>query len=88
MVRFLVSCFFYVAVARWGYAEVALSFPSALPTINGALQVFQIPTHDRWSRGAIHTFIDRAGDYLSKAEEALDTVNESLAQRHPDSANS
>lgn len=46
--RFLFVMLFSVVVARWGYAEIELNFPSAIPMIDKTLEMVAIPTHDQW----------------------------------------
>lgn len=48
MLRPLLSMFFWVVVARWGYAEIKLNLPGLVPFIDHSLQQIQIPTHDKW----------------------------------------
>ncbi len=47
--RYLLSMFIWVVIARWGYAELTLMAPEAIPAIDSALEVVQIPTHDKWA---------------------------------------
>ena len=60
MTRFLLACIFYSTVAQWGYNEVALVFPSAVPYINQAMRKVQIPTHNYWSKEAVERYVDNA----------------------------
>jgi len=46
--RFLFVMLFSVVVAQWGYAEIELNFPSAIPMIDKTLEMIAIPTHDQW----------------------------------------
>lgn len=50
LTRIVLSCCFWVIAARWIYAEVQILLPSAIPTIDYALEHIQIPTHDKWPK--------------------------------------
>lgn len=47
--RYLFSMFLWVVIARWGYAELSLMVPEAIPAIDSALEVVKIPTHNEWA---------------------------------------
>ena len=45
MIRFLFTCLFYTTLARWGYAELTLLIPEAMPYVNQSLKRFRfLPT--------------------------------------------
>lgn len=74
MIRFLFACLFYTTIARWGYAEMSLMFPSAMPYINQVLAEVQIPTHVSWSRESMHEYVDSISEKLGEAEEAIQDI--------------
>ena len=76
MTRFLLACIFYSTVAQWGYNEVALVFPSAVPYINQAMRKVQIPTHNYWSKEAVERYVDNAASYIEEAKGAVDDIKE------------
>lgn len=57
MLKLLFKLFFWVVVARWGYAEIQLSAPALVPYVDYTLTVVQIPTHDRWPKESIKAAI-------------------------------
>lgn len=61
MIKFIFTMIFYVAVARWIYAEVRLVTPNVMPAIDRVLTVAQIPTHDKWDPELTEQLLTLAG---------------------------
>ena len=66
----------YSMIAHWGYNEVALMFPSAVPYLNEAITKIQIPTHNRWSRESVSSLVENATDYLDEAKDAVQDIKD------------
>lgn len=67
MVRFTLSMLFYVLVAKWGYNEVGVIYPDALPLIDASLEKISIPTHDQWSKDTVHEWVGRVAETVDEA---------------------
>jgi hypothetical protein len=76
MIRFVLACIFYSSVAQWGYNEVALVFPSAIPYVNEAVRKVQIPTHNTWSKAAVERYVENASSYFEQAKDAVEDIKE------------
>ena len=76
--------FFWVVVARWGYAEVKLGLPDLIPSIDYALEQIQIPTHDHWPpKAEILAYANRLLDSLSEAPQQQPQVQAAAAGVQP-----
>jgi len=69
--RFLFVMLFSVVVARWGYAEIELNFPSALPMVDKTLEMVAIPTHDQWGDSKLAEALAILRDSQGSAENKL-----------------
>lgn len=76
MTRFLLTCMFYTTIARWGYSEIALMFPSAMPLVNKVVNAVQIPTHNKWSSEKVQGYVDEAEYALKDAGASIDDIKE------------
>ncbi len=72
---------FYTTIARWGYAEISLMFPSAMPYINQSLHTIQIPTHNKWSKDEMHGYIEQAGEAFETAAQAVEDIQDFVEER-------
>lgn len=81
MLRFIFACVFYTTIARWGYAEISLMFPSAIPYINKSLHSIQIPTHNNWSRDSAHGYMEQASDAFETAAVAIEDIQAFVEDR-------
>lgn len=61
MIKFIFTMIFYVAVARWIYAEVRLVTPQVMPAIDKVITLAQIPTHDKWDPKLTEQLLTLAG---------------------------
>jgi len=50
--RIVFSLCLWVVVARWGYSEMKILCPDAIPAVDYVLEHVQIPTHDKWPKEA------------------------------------
>ncbi|MCB0330112.1 MAG: hypothetical protein KDD70_10620 [Bdellovibrionales bacterium] len=50
MLRCIVSLVFWIAVARWSYAEIELNAPQYIPLVDSLLERITPTTHDKWPR--------------------------------------
>ena len=64
MTRFVFSIACSVILARWMYAEIAMTVPGMIPVIDYSVERLSIPTHDKWSK---EPFVDA----LSAVEEIV-----------------
>ena len=71
---------FYVAVARWIYAEVRLVTPQVMPAIDSVLTIAQIPTHDKWDPELTNQLLTLAGIQQPNAKGAKVRAIESEAE--------
>lgn len=83
--RILFSLFFWVMVARWGYAELQLSLPGLIPYVDRAVQAMTIPTHDQWADSTIVKTLASLQGSEEKAEVALASVLPSTKTEEHDS---
>jgi hypothetical protein len=74
MTRFILACIFYSSVAQWGYNEVALIFPDAIPLLNQAIHKVQIPTHNTWSRSGVEYYVNHAANYIDQVKDAVEDM--------------
>ncbi len=80
MFRFLIACLFYTTVARWGYNEIAMVFPSAVPLIDKAIETIEIPTHDTWSRAALNNYVQDARYALIEARDTIHDIKDAIRE--------
>ena len=76
MIRFVITCLFYTTIARWGYNEIALVFPDAVPYLNEAAHKIQIPTHNNWSRELVASYVENATEVVTEATDAVQDIKE------------
>ncbi len=81
MIRFLFTCMFYTTIARWGYAELTILLPQAVPFVNETLAKIQIPTHDTWSREKIHEYAYTAETTVEKVTVAVKGFQDFIEDR-------
>ena len=48
LIRCILSCLFWVTVARWGYLELNIFYPDAIPLVDSIVEQLTPPTHDMW----------------------------------------
>jgi len=83
--RFLFVMLFSVVIARWGYAEIELNFPSAIPMIDKTLEMVAIPTHDQWGDSklaeALAILRENQGSAENKLMAKITPTEESLDKK-------
>lgn len=85
MIRLIFRFALTIVVARWMYAEVQLSYPDMIPSIDSALELVQIPTHDKWDQeklGALAQAVEGLANVkTAKAETGKVILAQTLATR-------
>jgi hypothetical protein len=66
MIRFGISFVAWMVFGNWVYDEVKVSFPSAVPTIDSAMEAIAIPTHDQWDKKKLVSAVNEVGSALNK----------------------
>lgn len=80
MIKFIFTMIFYVAVARWIYAEVRLVTPQVVPAIDSVLTIAQIPTHDKWDPELTNQLLTIAGVKSTPAKDGVRRAPEADAE--------
>ena len=80
MIKFIFTMIFYVAVARWIYAEVRLVTPQVMPAMDAVLTIAQIPTHDKWDPELTKQLLTVAGIQKPTAKGSKGQAIESEAE--------
>lgn len=80
MIKFIFSMIFYVAVARWIYAEVRLVTPQVVPALDSVMTIAQIPTHDKWDPELTDQLLKLAGIHSPSAKDSTHRSAESEAE--------
>ena len=83
MIRLVAGFLAAVIMARWVYSEVQMSFPFAVPYIDGALETVSIPTHDRWDKEKIKYAAQVVADRVQVTFRAVKAFRDEFKQPLP-----